>query len=87
MSLQAWQSIGLKVKDCLLMYEGTKHCESCSGCPQSSTARLHHGARYVVPFSKKFPQFEVLRKSYGYYRNSGSSRYQSSWTFKKPYRN
>lgn len=66
---KAWQSIGLKVKDCLLMYEGTKHCESCSGCPQSSTARLHHGARYVVPFSKKFPQFEVL------ILGTGSSRY------------
>jgi len=54
---KAWQSMGLQVKDCLLVYEGAKFCLECQ---RSSTANLHHGARYTVPFSREFPQFEVL---------------------------
>ena len=55
--------MGVKVKDCLLQYEGAKSCEICKASPQSTTS-LHHGARYDVPFSKEFPHFEV-RKNIG----------------------
>lgn len=48
--------MGLQVKDCLLVYEGAKFCLECQ---RSLTANLHHGARYTVPFSREFPQFEV----------------------------
>lgn len=61
-SLQAWHSMGVKVKDCLLLYEGVKSCEVCETSPQSTASLLHHGARYVIPFSKDFPHFEVGMK-------------------------
>lgn len=57
---KAWHSMGVKVKDCLLLYEGAKSCEVCKASPQVTTSLLHHGARYVIPFSKDFPHFEVL---------------------------
>jgi len=56
---KAWHSMGIKVKDCLLLYEGAKSCEICEASPQSTTSIMHHGARYIIPFSKKFPHFEV----------------------------
>ena len=54
--------MGVKVKDCLLLYEGAKSCEVCKASPQSTTSLLHHGARYGIPFSKDFPHFEVGMK-------------------------
>lgn len=54
--------MGLKVKDCLLLYEGAKSCEVCTASSQSTTSLLHHGARYAIPFSKEFPHFEVRKK-------------------------
>ena len=54
--------MGVKVKDCLLLYEGAKSCEVCKASPQSTASLLHHGARYVIPFSVDFPHFEVGMK-------------------------
>lgn len=54
--------MGLKVKGCLLMYDGATSCEVCTGSPQSATSLLHHGARYIIPFSKEFPHFEVRKR-------------------------
>ena len=54
--------MGVKVKDCLLLYEGAKSCEVWEASPQSTTSLLHHGARYVIPFCKDFPHFEVGMK-------------------------
>ena len=59
--LQAWCSMGIKVKGCLLMYEGAKSCEVCTGS-QSTALLLHHGARYIIPFSKEFQHFEVRKE-------------------------
>ncbi|KAL9984516.1 hypothetical protein ACROYT_G006819 [Oculina patagonica] len=57
---KAWHSMGLKVKGCLLIYDGANSCKVCTSSPQSTTSLLHHGAKYIIPFSKEFPHFEVL---------------------------
>lgn len=57
---KAWQSMGLKVDDCLLVYEGPKPCTTCRANRQSPLTPLYHGARYLVPFTKTLPKFEVL---------------------------
>jgi len=54
--------MGVKVKDCLLLYEGAERCEVCKASPQTTALPLHHGARYVIPFSRDFPHFEVGMK-------------------------
>lgn len=54
--------MGVKVNDCLLLYEGAKSCEVCKASPQTTASPLHHGARYVIPFSRDFPHFEVGMK-------------------------
>ena len=51
--------MGLKVEGCLLTYDGAKSCEVCTSSPQSTTSLLHHGARYIIPFTEEFPHFEV----------------------------
>lgn len=65
-SLQAWHSMGIKVKDCLLLYEGANSCEICKASPQSTTSLMHHGARYIIPFTKKFPHFEVWKNIFSF---------------------
>ena len=54
--LQAWDSKGLSVEECLLTCEGAKMCNRCT--PENLWK--YHGARYVIPFSLEFPHFEVI---------------------------
>ena len=52
---EAWKSFGIRVEGCLLTCEGAEACEVCKDEPNE-----HHGARYLTPFSKEHPHFEVL---------------------------
>ncbi|XP_078356168.1 uncharacterized protein LOC144640972 isoform X2 [Oculina patagonica] len=52
---KAWQSQGVRIEDCLLVCEGGNFCSVCKG--ESDEC---HGARYLVPFSRELPHFEVL---------------------------
>ena len=54
--IQAWDSKGISVEECLLTYEGAKMCDRCT--PEKLWK--YHGARYIIPFSLEFPHFEVM---------------------------
>ncbi|XP_027049845.1 short transient receptor potential channel 5-like [Pocillopora damicornis] len=55
---KAWKSEGIRIEDCLLMYEGEEVCKTCKDQPTAS--QKNHGARYLIPFTTEFPGFEVL---------------------------
>ena len=54
--MQAWDSKGISVEECLLTCEGAKLCDLCK--PENPWK--YHGARYIIPFSLEFPHFEVI---------------------------
>ncbi|XP_068737190.1 uncharacterized protein [Montipora capricornis] len=58
---QAWVSRGISVEECLLTCEEAKLCDLCK--PEKPWK--FHGARYLIPFSLKFPHFEVLIQETG----------------------
>lgn len=51
---QAWQSKGVSIDGSQLTCEGSEFCTTCKDDPVD-----FHGARYLVPFTPEFPQFEV----------------------------
>ncbi|KAJ7378998.1 hypothetical protein OS493_018792 [Desmophyllum pertusum] len=53
---KAWKSEGVRIEECLLMYEGAEFCQTCKDHPTAS--QRNHGARYLVPFSPEVPRFE-----------------------------
>ncbi|PFX18291.1 Short transient receptor potential channel 4 [Stylophora pistillata] len=55
---KAWKSEGIRIEHYILMYEGVNVCKTCKDHPTAS--QKNHGARYLVPFTREFPKFEVL---------------------------
>ncbi|XP_015762586.1 PREDICTED: uncharacterized protein LOC107341655 [Acropora digitifera] len=58
---KAWDSSGITVDGCRLTYQGKEICKTC----KENVPVIYHGARYRVPFSPKYPHFEVLIQESG----------------------
>ena len=56
--IQAWESLGIEIKDCLLRYEGA---DSCAECKEKEKTEKIHGARYLMPFTRETPRIEVRK--------------------------
>ena len=52
---QAWDASGITVDGCRLSYQEERTSDTC----KREVPVIYHGARYRIPFSRKFSHFKV----------------------------